>query len=85
MHHPVSAGTGILLDLWLHHGFVVVPANLPLAVSPFPPIAALLATVVAGRGSITAEPTDPSPGFTRRTVQLPRAGRARRHRFPRAH
>lgn len=46
-----GAGTGILLGLWLHHEFVglgVVPANLPLVVSPFPPIAALLATVVAG-------------------------------------
>ncbi|MGW3350666.1 FtsX-like permease family protein [Nonomuraea rubra] len=45
-----GAAAGIGLGLWLHSVFVslgATPANLSLVVSPFPPLAALLATVAA--------------------------------------
>ncbi|MFG1945726.1 FtsX-like permease family protein [Nonomuraea sp. NPDC048826] len=46
----LGAGGGILLGLWLRARFVelgAVPENLDLVVSPFPPLAALLATLGA--------------------------------------
>lgn len=46
----LGAGAGILLGLWLRAEFVTlgaVPGNLRLVVSPFPPIAAALITLVA--------------------------------------
>ncbi|GAA2206023.1 FtsX-like permease family protein [Nonomuraea monospora] len=45
-----GAAAGVGLGLGLHAAFVALgatPANLPLVVSPFPPLAALLATVAA--------------------------------------
>ncbi|TYB51621.1 ABC transporter permease [Nonomuraea sp. PA05] len=45
-----GAAAGVGLGLGLHAAFVVLgatPANLPLVVSPFPPLVALLATVAA--------------------------------------
>ncbi|MFB4265957.1 FtsX-like permease family protein [Nonomuraea sp. GTA35] len=45
-----GAAAGVGLGLWLHSVFVALgatPANLSLVVSPFPPLAALLATVAA--------------------------------------
>ncbi|MFB4286549.1 FtsX-like permease family protein [Nonomuraea sp. ATR24] len=46
----IGAGGGILLGLWLRERFVAlgaVPENLALVVSPFPALAALLATLAA--------------------------------------
>ncbi|MCK2221774.1 ABC transporter permease [Actinomadura sp. ATCC 31491] len=48
----LGAGAGVGLGLWLHGTFVALgttPANLRLVVSPFPPLAAFLATVGAAQ------------------------------------
>lgn len=46
-----GAAAGIALGFWLHDRFVgldVIPRNMPLVVSPFPPLVAIAATLLAG-------------------------------------